>query len=135
MSNKLKQTYPIEAVRIHARPARLTRLANARHPLDAHAIAYFHRRVVCPGAHFHNLAHALVAAYLARLGGEGQDGPCVHHYAHVRVADARVCSMNIVVLAWYVLVWVVWDGCNWSGRDWEGRSEGRKQVCVRIDEA
>jgi hypothetical protein len=83
-------TYPVEAARIHARPTRLTRLADPRHPLYPHAIAELDSRVLGSRTHLDDLAHALVASHLPCLCGEWQSLPGVEHHAHVRVADAGV---------------------------------------------
>lgn len=93
-----RDTYPVEAARIHARPTRLTRLADARHPLYPHAIAELDSRVVGPRTHLDDLAHALVAPHLPCLCGEGERLPGVEHDAHVRVADAGVraaCNVSV----------------------------------------
>jgi hypothetical protein len=83
-------TYAIEAARIHARPTRLTRLADPRHPLYPHTIAELDSCVLGSRSHLDDLAHALVASHLTCLCGEGERLPGVEHHAHVRVADAGV---------------------------------------------
>ena len=91
-------TYPIEAASIHARPTRLTRLADARHPLYPHAVAELDSPVVGSRSHLDDFAHALVASHLPWLCGEGERLPGVEHDAHVRVADAGVraaCNVSV----------------------------------------
>jgi hypothetical protein len=84
--------YTAGAICIRTRSARFTRLANPCHPFNPYAITDFYCCIVGSSAHFHDFADAFVAADLACLGREGEDGPGVHHYAHVGVADAGVGS-------------------------------------------
>jgi hypothetical protein len=75
--------YAAEAARIHTRATRLAGLADARHPLDAHALPELDSRVLGTGTHLDDLTDALMAAYLAGLGGEGECLPRIEHDAHV----------------------------------------------------
>jgi hypothetical protein len=71
-----------------------TSFANPRHPLDAYSVADLDCCIVGSRAHLDNLAYTFVAANLARLCGERQDGPRVHHHAQIRVTNTRVRPSN-----------------------------------------
>src|SRR5690242_17477092 len=76
-------THAAEAAGIHARAARLTRLADPSHPLDTHTVTELNSRVLSARSHLHDLADALVAANLPGLRGERQGLPRVEHDAHI----------------------------------------------------
>ncbi len=96
MYSNLRFTYAIETISVHASAARLASFANTSHPLDPDTITDLDGCILGSRAHLDDFADALVAAYLACLGGEGQYLPGVEHDAHVGVAHTRVGSVCVV---------------------------------------